>query len=288
MVLKQVTRPNMVVSPTYIVPPPVYEHPYPHPVSYPYSYLPFPEYHHEYVPPVYPGYPYSGVPPSELVPKKSASKTTDETGRPIYPDWAQEILGKYREHDIIEYPDVHPLQPPVEIKPKMPSFEEFLNDEYYDQLKNAADKARYHYAFDTCQRKGKSWSTKKRYRCFRLMWKQYKPHKSNSLNAVRDRVQRACRKFANHPELRKKCFEEHIKNYEDRLVGRSKEIASGLAEAANDTEDQNTDYEKVVQHIEEMGDNDFVMGHVDNVKAENAADEADDDVEDDEEASEDD
>lgn len=248
MTLKQITRPNVHVSPTYIVPPPVYQHPltYGYPVASYDPYSPVATYTHEYVPPMYPGYPLSGVPPSHIV-TKAKSKTEDEQGRPVYPEWAQDILGKYREHDLIVHPLAHPLQPSMRIKPKQPSFTDFLNDEYYDKLKTAADKARYHYAFDACQRKGKSWSAKKRYRCFRLMWKQYKPHKSNSLNAVRDRVQRDCQKYANHPELRKKCFEEHIKNYEDRLVGKSKEIASGLAEADNNEMDENnTDYEKVI------------------------------------------
>lgn len=71
------------------------------------------------------------------------------------------------------------------------------------------------------------------------MWKQYKPHKSNSLNAIRDRVQRDCMKFKENPILRKKCFEDHIKNYEHRLLDKKRKSASGLMEQADDQNDFN-------------------------------------------------
>ena len=210
----------------------------------------------------------------------SKSKTTDKTGRPVYPDWAQEILGKYRPHNVVvHHPYVahpHPIHHgvywpyhPYVKYPKVPSYKDFMNDKYYKALKNAADKARYHYAFDACQRKGKKWSAKKRYQCFKLMWKQYKPHKSNSLNAVRDRVQRDCMKYSDNPEMRKKCFQEHIKNYEDRLTGKKKKVASGLVEAENeednDLDEKNHDYEKAVNALNEDGEDEMDIDSDDNL-----------------------
>jgi len=68
-------------------------------------------------------------------------------------------------------------------------------------------------------------------------------------------------KFADQPELRKKCFEDHIRNYEDRLLHKKKKVASGLAEAEdaddnNDLDESNNDYEKKVQALNEDGSDD--------------------------------
>ena len=177
MNIRQVSRPNYNISPTYVVPNPVvhYAHPVEHVVHPGYPY------HYSYPAPVYPGYakaPAEGkkeegeerqeAPEAPEAPLKT--KTVDSTGRPTYPEWAQEVLGTYRPHSVV-YPN-HPYSPyGVVVHPHVPDFKEFLNDKYYLKLKSAADKARYHYAFDSCARKGKNWSTKRRYKCFRLMWK---------------------------------------------------------------------------------------------------------------------
>jgi len=206
MTIKQVTRPNYHVTPTFVVPPPVHyhAHPYYHHPGYAYHY------HPETVKsvPLYPGYPRAA--PTSGPVELTKSKTTDSLGRPQYPEWAREILGTYRPHDVhVHHPfgvaHAHPYYG-YPMKFPVPSYKDFMNDKYYDSLKSAADKARYHYAFDACQRRGKKWSANRRYKCFKLMWKQYKPHKSNSINAVRDRVQKDCPKFDDQPEQRKKCF----------------------------------------------------------------------------------
>ena len=233
MTIKQVSRKNVHVSPTYVV-----AHPHPYYYGYPYAAYP-------YQAQPYPIYLKNGTvegqPPRDEAPAaeptpapvpRSPPKTTDEYGRPMYPEWARDVLGTYRPHDIVVHPALHPHYPYGGVivapkAPKAPTYKAFLNNKY--ELKDATAQARYHYAMDACQRKGKNWSQKRRYQCFRAMWKQYKPNKSNSINAVRDRVQKDCMKFSDNPELRSKCFDDHIKNYEDRLLAKPKKIASGLS-----------------------------------------------------------
>jgi hypothetical protein len=154
--IRQVTRPNYHVTPTYIVPAPaVVYHPHPYAGTYSGSY---PYMYHPPAVATYPG--YSKAPVQAPVPK---SKTTDEVGKPVYPEWAREVLGKYRPHHVIVHPHpyyhAHPYGGHVMVLGKVPTLKQFKDDKYYSSLKDAADKARYHYAFDTCARKGKMWSS---------------------------------------------------------------------------------------------------------------------------------
>jgi hypothetical protein len=180
LTIKQVTRPNVTVNPTYVVPRPHVYPAYYHP--YPYHYAPPTA---PATKPVLPPYPKTARP---------NSKATDKEGRPTYPDWAQEVLGKYRPHTAVVHPGaiVHPGGTTIVPHPHfvVPDYKEWLKgkEAYLKKVSDAKLKARYQYAWDTCARRGKMWSAKRRYRCFRMMFAQYKPNKSNSLNAVRDRV----------------------------------------------------------------------------------------------------
>lgn len=150
------------------------------------------------------------------------------------------MLGTYRPHDAVVHPGaiVHPGGTTVLPHPHfvVPDYKEWLKgkDAYLKKVSDAKLKARYQYAWDTCARRGKMWGSKRRYKCFRMMYAQYKPNKSNSLNAVRDRVQRDCMRYAENPILRAKCFDEHIKNYEERLLAKKKKVASLMEAGAEE------------------------------------------------------
>lgn len=107
-------------------------------------------------------------------------------------------------------------------------------------------------------------------------------------------------RFSSNPELRKRCFNDHIKNYEDRLLNKTKKVASdhhpvGLAEDEDENNFNEKDTDKVVSAFatqdgdsaaDDDDDDNFLGEEEDNFAAEDDA--VDEDGDDDEEDSEDD
>lgn len=92
--------------------------------------------------------------------------------------------------------------------------EAFENEDYFKYIKDPNVKARYKMARDKC---AQFTDEKKKWHCFKRNWNIYKSHRSNKLDDVRARTQRACYKYKNHILPRRKCYARYVKEYEPIL-----------------------------------------------------------------------
>lgn len=107
--------------------------------------------------------------------------------------------------------------------PIVPTYYQWLNPHYLAKHHKKAWKKRYIYARNHCMKK--SWSGRRRYKCFALHWAEFAPGHPNTLHDIRSRVQADCMKYRDHPTLRKACFEAHVNHYGHELLDERRLLA---------------------------------------------------------------
>jgi len=125
------------------------------------------------------------------------------------------------------------------VVPACPGYHDWMNSRYYHKIKNDAVKARYSFARNHCMKKGLSMN--KRYECFKLHWKQYRPGSKNTIHQVRNRVQKDCMKYRHNPRLRRMCFKAHVKHYQTKLLLQLADADEAEAELKEEEKDNIAD-----------------------------------------------
>jgi hypothetical protein len=127
-------------------------------------------------------YPNQGLVGTKQLEKQNRKKHVVHPGHVIYNPYYYHPYAVPHPHVYVPHtPKVEyvPLDKPLVLPTACPSVIQWLNPKYLKKMHSKAMKKRYLWSRNRCMKK--SWSSRKKYKCFQLHWAQFVPGAPNNL-----------------------------------------------------------------------------------------------------------